>query len=89
MKNSNEFGYTGSSANFEEFLEAIGTKVPLRNFEGYTDGLDTSSNGKHGSYTYHMQGMKHEVICHISNLVTDEVRCSLYTLTRRKLSMNS
>lgn len=45
------FSNNSGSANFEEFLDLLGTKVRLQGFQGYRAGLDVK-NDTTGLYSY-------------------------------------
>lgn len=53
---------------FETFLDCLGTRIPLKGFQGYAGGLDTKTDttGTHSVHTTH-QGF--EVMFHVSTML--------------------
>lgn len=57
-----------SGLAFEEFLDLIGTRVPLKGFEGYRAQLD-NRNDSTGEYSVYTQFQGREIMFHVSTLL--------------------
>uniref|UniRef100_A0A0N5AP07 Rap-GAP domain-containing protein n=1 Tax=Syphacia muris TaxID=451379 RepID=A0A0N5AP07_9BILA len=62
------FGNACCSAAFDEFLELLGDRVLLKNFEGYRGGLDTQ-HGQTGTESVYCKFRQREVMFHVSTLL--------------------
>ncbi|XP_052821073.1 rap1 GTPase-activating protein 1-like isoform X2 [Mya arenaria] len=62
------FGNIGHSPAMEEFLQCIGHRVSLRNFEGYRGGLDTV-HGQTGLESLYTQFHGREIMFHVSTML--------------------
>jgi hypothetical protein len=56
------------SPDFEDFLEILGEKVPLKNFEGYTGGLDIK-NDTTGTHSLHTTFKGFEIMFHVATFL--------------------
>lgn len=68
------FSNQNASPEFEEFLTLLGEKVTLKDFGGYSGGLDTSrdSTGTHSIYT---KFNGYEIMFHVSTLLPYNEGC--------------
>ncbi|VDK37281.1 unnamed protein product [Gongylonema pulchrum] len=62
------FGNATRSDAFDEFLNIIGERVELRNFEGYRGGLDTQ-HGQTGTESVYCQFRQREIMFHVSTML--------------------
>jgi RAP1 GTPase activating protein 1 len=62
------FGNATTSPAFDEFLEIIGDKIDLKNFDGYRGGLDTQ-HGQTGAQSIYTQFRQKEIMFHVSTLL--------------------
>jgi RAP1 GTPase activating protein 1 len=62
------FGNATTSPAFDEFLEIIGDKIDLKNFDGYRGGLDTQ-HGQTGTQSIYTQFRQKEIMFHVSTLL--------------------
>lgn len=62
------FGNVHHSNAMEEFLQCIGERVQLRNFDGYRGGLDTS-HGQTGKESLYTQFCSREIMFHVSTML--------------------
>ncbi|WAR14909.1 RPGP1-like protein [Mya arenaria] len=62
------FGNIGHSPAMEEFLQCIGYRVSLRNFEGYRGGLDTV-HGQTGLESLYTKFHGREIMFHVSTML--------------------
>jgi len=59
------YGNTKETKQFTEFLEWIGNHITLKNWNGYSAGLDVT-NDKTGTHSYHREFCGFEVMFHVS-----------------------
>ncbi|VDN07647.1 unnamed protein product [Thelazia callipaeda] len=62
------FGNATHSDAFDEFLNIIGERVKLRDFEGYRGGLDTQ-HGQTGAESIYCQFRQREIMFHVSTML--------------------
>uniref|UniRef100_A0A914ZB62 Rap-GAP domain-containing protein n=1 Tax=Panagrolaimus superbus TaxID=310955 RepID=A0A914ZB62_9BILA len=62
------FGNATTSPAFDDFLEIIGDKIDLKNFDGYRGGLDTQ-HGQTGAQSIYTQFRQKEIQFHVSTLL--------------------
>lgn len=62
------FGNVCHSPAMEEFLQCIGHRVLLKNFEGYRGGLDTM-HGQTGLESLYTQFFGREIMFHVSTML--------------------
>ncbi|KAE9555444.1 hypothetical protein FO519_001381 [Halicephalobus sp. NKZ332] len=62
------FGNATTSPAFDEFLEILGDRIELKNFEGYRGGLDTQ-HGQTGTESVYTEFRQKEIMFHVSTLL--------------------
>lgn len=62
------FGNANSGRAFDEFLEVLGERVPLKDFDGYRGGLDIQ-HGQTGAESVYTQFRQKEIMFHVSTLL--------------------
>lgn len=62
------FGNANSNKAFDEFLEVLGERVQLKNFDGYRGGLDIQ-HGQTGTESVYTQFRQKEIMFHVSTLL--------------------
>lgn len=62
------FGNANSTESFDQFLEILGDRVQLKDFEGYRGGLDTQ-HGQTGEESVHTNFRQKEIMFHVSTLL--------------------
>uniref|UniRef100_A0A915KMI8 Rap-GAP domain-containing protein n=1 Tax=Romanomermis culicivorax TaxID=13658 RepID=A0A915KMI8_ROMCU len=62
------FGNVTQDENFSEFLEFLGEKIKLKDFNGYRGGLDTS-NGQTGEESVYAAFRGREIMFHVSTML--------------------
>jgi len=58
------------SEDLLEFLDFLGTKVPLKNFENFRGGLDVSEKERDGKYSVYTNYEDYEIMFHVSTYMT-------------------
>ncbi|CEP17005.1 hypothetical protein [Parasitella parasitica] len=62
---------TGLSDDLQDFLDIMGEKVELKNYKGYSAGLDTKS-GESGDYAYTSKWNDFDIIFHVAPLMPSQ-----------------
>ncbi|KAL0085431.1 hypothetical protein J3Q64DRAFT_1100182 [Phycomyces blakesleeanus] len=62
------FSNTGLSEPLEEFLDLLGTRVALLEYDGYTAGLDIKT-GESGDTSYVSRWREHDIMFHVAPLM--------------------
>ncbi|KAI9031575.1 hypothetical protein CLU79DRAFT_729173 [Phycomyces nitens] len=62
------FSNTGLSEPLEEFLDLLGTRVALLEYDGYTAGLDIKT-GESGETSYVSRWREHDIMFHVAPLM--------------------
>ena len=62
------FGNATTSPAFDEFLDILGDRIELKNFEGYRGGLDTQ-HGQTGTESVYTEFRQKEIMFHVSTLL--------------------
>ncbi|KAI8641978.1 hypothetical protein BD408DRAFT_190615 [Parasitella parasitica] len=62
---------TGLSDDLQDFLDIMGEKVELKNYKGYSAGLDTKT-GESGDYAYTSQWNEFDIIFHVAPLMPSQ-----------------
>lgn len=78
------FANNKMSPQFLEFLEVLGDKVELKNFAGYTGGLDTTRNAT-GTHSVYTQYNEFEIMYHVAPMLPHDPECEQQLERKRHL----
>lgn len=78
------FANNKMSPRFVEFLEALGDKVALKDFEGYNGGLDTTKNAT-GTHSIYTQFNEFEIMYHVAPMLPHDPACTQQLERKRHL----
>ena len=75
------FSNSSHSTVFESFLHLLGSRVSLQNFEGYSGGLDTSTNSLNGTQSIYTEYRNNRIMFHVPTFMPNTGEDNKYVST--------